>query len=116
VLNAALTEAVVSDRVVSAIAEAMERRGLESAAIRPDAKLADTLGLKSMDLAEIVLTLEDELGADPFREIPFTSVRSVSDLTSAYLVALGLADRAAAGGPGLEAEMAATRQRRGRRR
>jgi acyl carrier protein len=114
-LNAAPTEREIADRIAAAIAEAVARRGYDTVAIAPDAKLADTLGLKSMDLAELVLTLEVEFGVDPFREIPFTSIRTVSDLTRAYLVGLGLAPSSRTPGPDIAAEMAA-RERRGRRR
>lgn len=106
------------ERVTAAIhrtiAEVMAQRGLDTAGIAAEAKLSDTLGLKSMDLAQIVLTLEDELEADPFQTIPITSVRTVADLGQAYLVTLGLAEAAPAAD--MADEMAAARARRGGRR
>jgi acyl carrier protein len=117
-----MLETVASlERVKAAIHETvagvMATRGLDPAGIADDAKLSDTLGLKSMDLAEIVLTLEDELETDPFQEIPITSIRTVGDLVTAYGVALGLVDRSAPGSQDMAAEMAAARERRaGRRR
>lgn len=105
----------VSAAVTEAVAAVMRQRGLDAAAIEPDAKLADTLGLKSMDLAQIVLDLEDTLEADPFATIPITSIRTIGDLTRAYETTLSGA--AAASGPDLAAEMEAARSRRaGRRR
>ncbi|HSF94124.1 MAG TPA: acyl carrier protein [Thermohalobaculum sp.] len=117
-----MLEAIGSmDRVASAvratIAAVMAERGLDPVELAAEAKLSDTLGLKSMDLAQIVLTLEDELETDPFQAIPITSIRTVGDLVTAYGVSLGLIDAAAPGAQDMGAEMAAARQRRaGRRR
>ena len=111
------SEAQVTQAVKGAVATVMHERGLDTARIAEDAKLSDTLGLKSMDLAQIVLTLEDDLGADPFQQIPITSIRTVGDLVRAYAVTLGVASGAAPGGQDMAAEMEAARARRtGRRR
>jgi acyl carrier protein len=116
-LKALGSEEQVAQTVRGAVAQVMRERGLDTAAIADDARLSDTLGLKSMDLAQIVLTLEDDLGADPFREIPITSIRTVGDLVQAYSVTLGLSASAAPGGQNIAAEMEAARVRRtGRRR
>jgi len=117
-----MLEAISSiDRVTAAIHETiaavMAQRGLDPARIADDAKLSDALGLKSMDLAQIVLTLEDDLETDPFQSIPITSIRTVGDLVAAYAVALGLSAETAPGAQDMAAEMAAARARRaGRRR
>lgn len=114
-------EAELAGTVRDTVAAVMRERGLDTGSgtglIAGDAKLSDTLGLKSMDLAQIVLTLEDALGVDPFREIPITSIRTVDDLVRAYAVSLGLEAGAAPGAQDMAAEMTAARQRRaGRRR
>lgn len=110
-------EAELAGTVRATVAAVMRERGLDTGPIAGDAKLSDTLGLKSMDLAQIVLTLEDALGVDPFREIPITSIRTVDDLVRAYAVTLGLDAGAAPGAQDMAAEMTAARQRRaGRRR
>lgn len=106
----------VARMVEDTVAEVLTKRGLETAAMAPDAKLADTLGLKSMDLAEIVLILEDEMETDPFQTIPITSIRTLGDLTNAYLTTLGLVE-ADAHVQDIAAEMATARAKRaGRRR
>lgn len=77
------------DQVVrQTIADLLDEQGLDNPGIEDDAKLVDTLGLKSMDIAQVVLVLEDELDADPFQEIPITSIRTVGDLIQAYRVTL----------------------------
>lgn len=111
------TPEVIARRISAAIADVMEQRGLDAAQIAPEAKLSDTLGLKSMDLAQIVLNLEDELETDPFQTIPITSIRTVGDLICAYAASLGVAGAVAPGGQDMAAEMAAAKARRaGRRR
>lgn len=78
----------VDQLVRDTISDLLEEQGLDNPGVEDDAKLVDTLGLKSMDIAQVVLVLEDELDADPFQEIPITSVRTVGDLINAYQVAL----------------------------
>jgi len=106
----------VAEKVNETIASVMVQRDLDIGRIADDAKLSDTLGLKSMDLAQIVLTLEDELETDPFQLIPITSIRTVGDLVAAYVGSLGLAQASSLGGQDIAAEMAAARARRSRRR
>jgi acyl carrier protein len=98
------------------IAAVMTARDLDPGAIDLAAKLSETLGLRSMDLAQIVLTLEDDLNSDPFQQIPITSIRTVGDLIQAYLVTLGLSDGSAPGMQDMAAEMAAAKTRAARRR
>jgi len=106
----------VTAAIHQTIAEVMAQRGLDPAGIAAEAKLSDTLGLKSMDLAQIVLTLEDELEVDPFQAIPITSIRTIGDLVAAYAAALGLEGAAAPAAQDMVAEMAAARARRSGRR
>lgn len=106
----------IAATVIAAVAEVMRQRDLDPAGIDTEAKLADTLGLKSMDLAQIVLNLEDELAADPFATIPITSIRTVGDLIDAYASTLGAGGAPAPGGFDMAAEMEAARTRASRRR
>jgi acyl carrier protein len=115
-LETTLTEARVADTVNSTIAAVMAARDLDPGGIEPLARLSETLGLRSLDLAQIVLTLEDDLDIDPFQQIPITSIRTVGDLTDAYLVSLGLSDSTLPGTQDMAAEMEAAKARRTRRR
>ena len=115
-LETTLTEARVEEMVKSTIAAVMTARDLDPGGIEPLARLSETLGLRSLDLAQIVLTLEDDLNIDPFQSIPITSIRTVGDLADAYLVSLGLSDHALPGAQDMSAEMAAAKARRARRR
>lgn len=111
-LERAVSEDVVRSAVHDAVREVMEQRGLDTGALANGARLAEGLGLKSMDLAQIVLTLEDDLDCDPFGQVPITSVRTVGDLVGAYLVGTGLAEAPSAD---MSAEIAAASARRRRR-
>jgi acyl carrier protein len=115
-LETTLTEGAVEEMVTSTIAAVMAARDLDPGRIEAPARLSETLGLRSLDLAQIVLTLEDDLDIDPFQTIPITSIRTVGDLTDAYLVSLGLSERAVPGAQDMAAEMAAAQARRARRR
>ncbi len=80
--------------------------------------LTGELGLESLDLAQIVATLEARTGLDPFAEqVAVTSVRTVGDLVAAYRSAR---DGAPAGGddlaPSLARAQARRRAKRGRAR
>lgn len=51
-------------------------------------KLNATLGLTSLDLAVLVVELEQALGVDPFAsQVSVTAIRSVDDLIGAYRLA-----------------------------
>ena len=107
----------VAQTIMNTITSVMNDRGLDTASLDEAAKLVDTLGLKSMDIAEIVLLLEDELEIDPFQAIPITSVRTVGDLINAYHTTL---DPAAGTAEDANAQILppeqATARRAGRRR
>jgi len=115
-LETTLTQHRVEETVEASIAAVMTARDLDPGKIDRAAKLSETLGLRSMDLAQIVLTLEDDLNTDPFQQIPITSIRTVGDLTQAYLVSLGLSDGSVPGSQDMSAEMAAAKARMARRR
>lgn len=85
-LNKELSAAQVEGAVHAAITKLMQERHLAPRELRGDDKLNATLGLRSLDLAELVFELESTIGADPFESlVPITSVRTVDDLVGAYL-------------------------------
>ena len=68
--------------ILGAIHTLLERRGATGMEVAPKSKLAEDLGLDSLELAELSAVLEDELGRDPFSEgiVPDT----VADLLDFY--------------------------------
>jgi acyl carrier protein len=72
-------------KIVAAVLEIVQRNTPSCQAITADQSLLDDLGLESMDLAELVATLEVELGSNPFAEsVAISDVRTVADLCAAY--------------------------------
>lgn len=71
--------------IYSTIQRVAKRKSLEIGVIRDQDALVDNLGLKSLDLARIIATLELRLDVDPFDElVSITSIRTVGDLCAAY--------------------------------
>ncbi|WP_158623297.1 hypothetical protein [Corallococcus sp. CA053C] len=74
--------------VVEHIASILEEKAAEEGKVPQVARenrLGPDLGLSSLDLAQLVASLEIRLKADPFQElVPITSVRTVADLCAAY--------------------------------
>ena len=78
--------------------------------INDDDALTGELGLESLDLAQIVATLEARTGLDPFAElVAITGVRTYRDLVAAYR-------RARDGAPPEDAAAVAESQNRARAR
>jgi len=92
-----------------ALTELLEEIGAERTEFTGEDALV-SLGLGSLDLAQLVAQLEADLGADPFRElVAVTDVRTVDDLKDAYI-------RFFAGESGGDSAGNAARDRAARRR
>lgn len=84
-----LTPHTVEAAVYETVRGVAAQRGLEIAALGPQMRLVDELGLKSLDVARLIAMLELKLGLDPFSDlVPVTNIRTVGDLCGAYLRAL----------------------------
>ncbi|MCP3969812.1 MAG: acyl carrier protein [Rhodobacteraceae bacterium] len=73
----------IRNEVMRVIEKVAGQRGINTARIGFDSNLID-IGLKSLDLSQIVARLEVSLAADPFLTRPITDIRTVSDLSDAY--------------------------------
>jgi len=72
------------DLVLSEIAEIRAGKGLPPTNITTDdLLLGEALGLDSLDLATLVVSLEEKTGRDPFRA-GFVMFRTVSELTELF--------------------------------
>jgi acyl carrier protein len=99
----------LEQQVRDVIAKVARQRGAVPASIEGHHRLTLDLGLKSLDLAQIVALLERHTGVDPFAElVAITSVRTVADLCGAYR-------RCLAGEAAPASERAAGRERAARR-
>lgn len=71
--------------IYATIQKVIEELSLDVETLHDQDALVDGLGLKSLDLARIIATLDLKLDADPFSElVSITSVRTVGDLYAAY--------------------------------
>ena len=77
----------VRGEVVSAIEKVLTDSGRSKCAFADAATLTGDLGLDSLDLAVLVVTLEQRLGVDPFRDTT-ANARTLGDLVSVYNMAL----------------------------
>jgi acyl carrier protein len=81
--------AQIETAVHATIRALAEARGSKVDRLAGADKLYAKLGLDSLDLAELVASLEAELGVDPFAKlVSITSVVSVDDVVQAYQRAL----------------------------
>ena len=89
----------LEETIRAAVLAIARRSNPAIAEVQPAQRLTGELGLKSLDLAQLVASLEMELAIDPFAElVAITSVRTVADLYDAYRRCLaGEAPRPSAG-------------------
>jgi len=72
------------DRVVQCIEEVFRSLNRAPPDIGPDTKLDASLGLESLDYAQLVVVLEDAFGFDPFAEGIPQGLETVNDLAALY--------------------------------
>jgi acyl carrier protein len=71
-------------RVVEVLSGIFERKGLEAPLLNAESVLDGSLGLESLDFAEMVILLEQITGKDPFASGSFPNIRTVADLAALY--------------------------------
>jgi acyl carrier protein len=71
-------------RVIQVISTVFRNKGLEPPALTPDTVLDRSLGLESIDFAEVVVRLEREFNRDPFASGDVPAVRTIHDLARLY--------------------------------
>jgi len=81
-----LNEKEISSIIEDQIKEILQDKESEINEVKRTDSLNTDLGLTSLELAQLVTTLELELNCDPFAEfVSITSVRTVNDLMKAYI-------------------------------
>ena len=76
--------AATLDRVIDQIKDVYANKGAEAPSLRAESVLGPEIGLESLDLAEIVVRLEEEFGQDPFAEGMVPNIRTIGDLSQLY--------------------------------
>ena len=71
-------------RVIATIGAVFANKGVPVPHITPETLLDRSLGLASIDFAELVVRLEREFKTDPFSAGAISAIRTVRDLASLY--------------------------------
>jgi acyl carrier protein len=75
----------LEEQVRGAVLKVARQRGATLNQVENHQHWTVDLGLRSLDLAQVVALLERQTGIDPFAElVPITSIRTVGDLCQAY--------------------------------
>jgi acyl carrier protein len=72
-------------RVANAIREVFANKGQSAPELGPDTVLDTSLGLESIDFAELAVRLESEFGKDPFASGDVPPIRTIADLAALYV-------------------------------
>ena len=72
------------DGVIDSLRAVFENKGLQPPEMSEDTVLDRSLGLESLDFAELVVRLEQHFGKDPFATDHPPQVRTIGDLAAAY--------------------------------
>ncbi len=79
-----VTETTNLAKVVEEFVVVFKNKGLNPPPLSTDTVLDGTLGLESLDFAELVMRLEQVFGKDPFSAGTIPAVRTLGDLCSLY--------------------------------
>jgi acyl carrier protein len=72
------------EKVIAELEAVFENKGLTAPALGPETVLDGTLGLESIDFAELAVRLEGVFGHDPFSQPTIPEVRTISDLAALF--------------------------------
>jgi acyl carrier protein len=75
------------ERIVSEFHTVFRNKGITPPEMGPETVLDGSLGLESLDFAELVMRLEQVFGTDPFAQETIPEVRTLSDLCVLYQAA-----------------------------
>ena len=70
--------------VIEVLREVISNKGLSTPQLETETPLDGSLGLDSLDYAEVVLRLEAVFGTDPFSNSQPPVIRTIGDLANAY--------------------------------
>jgi acyl carrier protein len=74
----------VEETVITVFQQVFKNKGLAPPRLDAQTPLDGSLGLESIDFAEIVLRLEEAFGADPFANGVPSNLRTLGDLAALY--------------------------------
>jgi len=71
-------------KVIEQMCEVFRNKDQEPAALTPETLVDGSLGLESLDFAELAIRLERVFGRDPFARGTIPSIRTIADLAKLY--------------------------------
>jgi acyl carrier protein len=71
-------------KVIACIAEVFDNKGEPAPPLAPETRLDASLGLDSLDFAELVVRLEARFGGDPFARGASERVGTIAELARLY--------------------------------
>jgi acyl carrier protein len=74
----------VQDKVIEQLTEVYRNRQLVPPPLGPETAFDGSLGLESLDFAELIVRLEQVFGKDPFAEGSILEVKTIGDLAALY--------------------------------
>jgi acyl carrier protein len=83
-LNGPPRDDAIHGKVITELQEVFRNRKLTPPALGPETVLDGSLGLESLDFAELVLRLEQVFGHDPFAQGTIPEIVTIRDLASLY--------------------------------
>ena len=72
------------NHVIGVVLSLLKSKGRPPPTLSPQTVLDGSLGLESLDFAEIVIRLEEITGKDPFASGTTRQIRTISDLAAQY--------------------------------
>jgi acyl carrier protein len=78
------TDSEILPRVIEEFGAVFRNKGLKPPPLAPETALDGSLGLESLDFAELVVRLEEAFGKDPFSNGTIPEVRTLGDLCALY--------------------------------
>jgi len=71
------------DIVIAELQQILAGKGIDSCAVAPDSRLLDDLPIDSLDLATLIVTLEEQTGREPFKA-GFRMFTTVGELAALF--------------------------------
>lgn len=76
--------ATAIDTIIHCLEDVFRNKGLTPPALSSETELTASLGLDSLDYAELVVRLEAAFGFDPFADGATPEIRTVTDMAALY--------------------------------
>ncbi len=83
-MSTGVTANATFEKIVGEFSVVFRSKGLTPPALAPETVLDGSLGLESLDFAEVVIRLEQVFGKDPFSAGTIPEVRTLHDLCALY--------------------------------